>query len=89
MTNKEQLNNDFKNLLNQTEETEFNSARDKILETIFSNSVEEDYLDTFVGEFVLSCEEYLKSNFRESRKNVLQGSFEKILIALDSFQTES
>lgn len=85
---KQQLTIDFKNLLNQTTETDFNLARDKFLETLFSNSTEEDYLDIFVGEFVLSCEDYLKSDFRESRKNILQGDFEKILIALDAFQSE-
>lgn len=85
---KQQLIIDFKNLLNQTTETDFNLAKDKFLETLFSNSTEEDYLDIFVGEFSLSCEDYLKSDFRKSRKNVLQGDFEKILIALGAFQSE-
>ena len=56
---KQQLTIDFKNLLNQTTETDFNLAKDKFLETLFSNSTEEDYLDIFVGEFALSCEDYL------------------------------
>jgi len=89
LTIKEQLTIDFKNLLSQTDEIGFNLARDRFLNSLFSNSTEEDLLEIFVGEFVISCEDYLKSDFLESRKNVLQGSFEKILIALDSFQPEN
>ena len=89
MSIKEQLTEDFKNILIQTEEIEFNNTRDKFLKTLFSNFNEEDHLDIFVGDFVLSCEDYLKSGFRESRKNILVGNFQSILIILDNFQSES
>ena len=88
MTIKEQLVIEFNNLLNQTNDTDFNTVKNRLTKIIFSNSVEEDHLDVFVGEFELFCKDFVDSGFLESKKYLLLNSFEGILVSLDTFQQD-
>ena len=86
MSIKEQLTNDFQSLITKTDKESFTQAKLKFYKTLFSNSVEEDSLDVFVGAFELSCEAYLITDFLPIHKETLKRDFQGILIALGAFQ---
>ena len=89
MTIREQLKKDFEELLSKTDKESFTQAKLKFYKTLFSNSVEEDSLDIFVGAFEQSCEACLVTDFLPIHKEILKGDFQGILIALDTFQSEN
>lgn len=84
---KEKLKSDFYHLISQTKEQDFNSAKLNFYRTLFAHTKEEDNLDTCVGLFEVTCKHYISMNFDSTFKNLLLGDFEKIVIAVNEFQT--
>jgi len=89
MSIREKLKKEFQELLSKTDKESFTQAKLKLYKTLFSNSVEEDSLDVFVGAFELSCEACLITDFLPIHKEILKRDFQGILLALDEFQPEN
>jgi hypothetical protein len=88
MSIKEQLTQDFQNLLTKTDKKSFNKAKLKFYETVFTNYADEDNLYVVLTAFEMSCEAYLTTDFLPMYKKSLTYDFQNILIALDEFQSE-
>ena len=89
MSIKEQLTQDFQNLLTKTDRKSSIEAKLKFYETIFTNYADEDNLYIVLTAFEMACDDFINTNYSEKIKKVLLGDFQMILTSLDAFQSDN